>query len=161
MIRHFLVLFLVFILANSANAIMMGADVTEMVTAPFSLHRTGDNDIPVPKTVQKAMDLFSADEDEVDLSGYVKAVQQKVKANYNPPQVEGSPNVVVFFKLTRMGRLESCKVIKSSGDMMFDHAAVRAIQMAAPFDYLPSNYEKDILKIQYTFTKSSMSVNYF
>lgn len=159
--RLFFVIFVLLLSVGSASAFMLGADVTEMVTAPFSLHRTGDNDIPVPKSVQKAMDLFSTDDDEIDLSGYIKELQEKVKSNFNPPQVDGSPTTVVFFKLTRTGRLDSFKIIKSSGDELFDHASVRAIQMSAPFDYLPSGYEKDLLKIQYTFTKHGMSVNYF
>ena len=161
MLRLFLGILVSVFIVNSANAFMMGADVAEMVTAPFSLHKTGDNDIPVPKSVQKAMDLFSSDDEEVDLSGYMKILQQKVEDNFNPPEVEGSPTTVVFFKLTRTGRLDSFKVIKSSGNELFDHASVRAIQMSAPFDYLPSGYEKDLLKVQYTFTKRGMSVNYF
>ena len=73
MLRLFLGLLVSLLIVNSANAFMMGADVAEMVTAPFTLHKTGDNDIPVPKSVQKAMDLFSSDDEEVDLSGYVKS----------------------------------------------------------------------------------------
>lgn len=161
MVKRLLVLIITLQIVNSANAFMLGSDVTEMVTAPFSLHRTGDNDIPMPKSVQKAMDLFSTENEEVDLTSYIKEIQQKIKNNFNPPQVEGSPSTVVLFKLTRTGRLESFKIIKSSGDDLFDHAAARAIQMSAPFDYLPSEYEKDILKIQYTFTKHGMSINYF
>lgn len=158
--RVFLTLLVIFILSNPANAFMMGADVAEMVTAPFTLHRTNGNE-SMPKFMQKAEDLFTPEDEEVDLTGYIRILQQKVKDNFNPPQVEGSPTTVVLFKLTRTGRLDSYKVIKSSGDDLFDHASVRAIQMAAPFDYLPSGYEKDLLKIQYTFTKHGMSVNYF
>ena len=161
MVKRLLAVVLTLQIATSAHAFMMGADVAEMVTAPFTIHKTGDNDIPIPKTVQKAMDLFAADDEEVDLSGYIKNLQDEVKANFVLPEIQGSPTTVVFFKVTRTGRLDSLKVIKSSGDELFDHASVRAIQMAAPFEYLPSGFEKDLLKIQYTFTKHGMSVNYF
>lgn len=140
---------------------MLGSDVAEMVTAPFMMHKTGDNDIPIPKTIQKAMDMFSADDEDVDLSGYVKVVQQKVFSNFKPQNIEGSPNVVILFKLTKRGRLDSYKIIKPSKDELFDHAAVRAIQMSAPFEHLPDDYEKELLKLQFTFTKHGISVNYF
>ena len=161
MVKRLLVLIITLQIANSANAFMLGSDVTEMVTAPFTLHKTGDNEIPMPKSVQKAMDLFSTDEDDVDLTGYIKNLQQKIKTNFHLPEIQGSPTTVVLFKITRTGRIDSYKIIKSSGDELFDHASVRAIQMSAPFDYLPNEYEKDLLKIQYTFTKHGMSVNYF
>jgi TonB family protein len=146
---------------TSPASAMMGADLTDLVTAPFSLHKTGDNDIPVPKTMQKAMDLFSSDEEEVDLSGYVKVVQQKVISNFKPQQVEGSPNTVILFKITNRGRIDSYKIIKPSKDELFDYAAVRAVQMSAPFEYLPDEYDKDVLKLQFTFTKHGISINYF
>ncbi len=161
MVKRLLTVILTLQIATSAHAFMMGADVAEMVTAPFTIHKTGDNDIPIPKTVQKAMDLFATEDEEVDLSGYMKNLQNKVRANFNLPEVQGSPTTVILFKITRRGRLDSYKIIKSSGDDLFDHASVRAIQLSAPFDYLPSGYEKDLLKIQYTFTKHGMSVNYF
>ena len=160
MIKHVFVLFLILLFVNPAKA-MMGADLTDLVTAPFSLHKTGDNDIPVPKSMQKAMDLFSPENEEVDLSGYVKTLQQKVISNFKPPQIEGSPSSVILFKITKRGRIDSYKVLKSSKEELFDYAAVKSVQMSAPFEYLPDDYEKDILKIQFTFTKHGISVNYF
>ena len=158
--RFLFTLFVLCISVNAANALMLGSDITEMVTAPFSMHRTNGNEA-LPKFMQRATEMFATEDDEVDLSGYVKALQDKVKSNFNPPEIAGSPSVVILFKVGKMGRLESYKILKSSGDVLYDHAAVRAIQASAPFDYLPSEYEKELLKVQYTFSKHTMSVNYF
>ncbi len=160
MIRYIFVILVILLFSNSANAFMMGSDITEMVTAPFTLHRTNGNE-SMPRFMQKAEELFTPEEEEVDLSGYIKAIQAKINSNFNPPEVEGSPSVVILFKITTRGRLDSFKILKSSGNELYDHAAVRAIQMSAPFDYLPSGYEKELLKVQYTFSKHATSVNYF
>ncbi len=160
MVKLLLSLLVLMLSINATNAFMLGSDVADMVTAPFSMHRTSGNEV-MPKFMQRASDLFSEDSEEVDIVPYIKKLQEKVKSNFNPPAFEGSPTTVVLFKVSRSGRLESFKVIKSSNNELFDHAAVRAIQMSAPFDNLPNGFEKDVLKVQYTFSKNAMSVNYF
>ena len=160
MLRFLLSLLVCILTMNCANAFMLGSDVADMVTAPFSMHRTSGNEV-MPKFMQRASDLFSEDSEDVDIAPYVKKLQQKVKSNFNPPAFEGTPTTVVLFKVSKNGRLESFKIIKSSNDELFDHAAVRAIQMSAPFDKFPDGFEKDILKIQFTFSKNTTSVNYF
>lgn len=139
---------------------MMGAELTDMVTAPFSMHKTSGNDV-MPKFLQNSSDMLDKNLDDVDMSAYVKSLQQKIVSNFNPPKFVGSPTVVVFFKISNNGRLESCKIIKSSNDDLYDYAALKAVKMSAPFDYLPVGYEKDVLKIQLTITKNAMSLNYF
>lgn len=139
---------------------MMGADLSEMVTAPFSMHRTSGNEA-MPRFMQTATEMFSADVEEVDMSGYVKVLQQKILSNFNPPKFEGSPSAVLFFKVSHNGRMESCKIIKSSGNELYDYAVVQSVKTSAPFEYLPSGYEGDVLKVQVTFTRNAMSINYF
>ena len=160
MLRVLLGIFVLFLSISSANAFMLGSDVTEMVTAPFSMHRTNGNEA-MPRVMQRAMDMFEPEAEDVDLSGYVKVIQQKVISNFKPQQVEGSPNTVILFKITKRGRIDSYKVLKPSKDELFDYAAVRAVKISEPFEYLPDEYEKDILKLQFTFTKHGISVNYF
>jgi TonB family protein len=59
--------------------------------------------------------------------------------------------LVVSFNIGRSGRLMGVSVVRSSGHPEADQAAIRAVQMSAPFRGLPAGHPDNDLAIQFTF----------
>ena len=62
--------------------------------------------------------------------------------------------VEVFFRIDRNGRLAvSPRPTTSSGEALFDQAAMRAVAAAAPFPPLPREYEGQSLGVRFAFVQ--------
>ena len=86
-----------------------------------------------------------------DFGPYMRELQRRIKANWNPPQGNESKRVVLLFSIAKDGRLLGVKVLKSSGLQAADRAAISAVEMTAPFKPLPSEYKRSSVDIQFTF----------
>lgn len=62
----------------------------------------------------------------------------------------GGGEGVVTFSIMRNGAPTDLRMSSSSGDSMFDAAAVESVQAAAPFPPLPSGFSEPFLKIHLT-----------
>ena len=82
-------------------------------------------------------------------SGYMAHLQRRIKRNWFPPKSAMSKHVVVEFKILRNGTMEDARVTQSAGDLS-DRAALRALELAAPFQPLPAGSSPDVT-IQFTF----------
>lgn len=82
---------------------------------------------------------------------YMRALESKIKQNWHPPKGDRSKRVVLNFKIGKRGELLSVVVAKSSGSPENDNAAVKAVQMSAPFRALPPEYTKSSVDINFTF----------
>jgi TonB family protein len=67
------------------------------------------------------------------------------------PGVAGSFQTTVMFKILRNGQIADLKVEVPSGLSSLDLSALRAVQTAAPFPPLPSEYEDQFLIIHLVF----------
>lgn len=88
---------------------------------------------------------------EPDFGPYMRELQRRIKANWNPPVDYRTKRVTVLFKVEKSGRLASCSVFQSSGNKDADKAAVDAIFNTAPFRPLPQEYSGKSIDIQFTF----------
>lgn len=88
---------------------------------------------------------------------YMLGVDKKVKLYWNPPKSDQDYKVVVLFRIEHDGYLKSIEVIRPSGSIEADKAAINAVVSAVPFDPLPSDYKKDILPVQFTFDYNRLS----
>ncbi len=88
---------------------------------------------------------------EPDFGPYMKELQRRIKLNWDPPKGNESKTVVLLFKIARDGRLLSCKVHKSSGLPSADQAALKAVELTAPFRPLPGDFKGQSIDIQFTF----------
>lgn len=79
---------------------------------------------------------------KVSQEQYMKSLQKKIKAEWNPPARKQKKNVVVLFSISKNGQLISPKIKTSSGDDEMDDAALMALERAAPFDPLPESILK-------------------
>lgn len=60
-------------------------------------------------------------------------------------------STVVGFRIQRNGKIEGVKVDKSSGNKLFDFAALSSAEQAAPFPPLPSDYKDSVLDVHVEF----------
>ncbi len=88
---------------------------------------------------------------EPDFGPYMRELQRRIRANWDPPKGNESKRVVLLFKIAKDGRLLSCRVLKSSGLPNADKAAMNAVQLTAPFKPLPAGYRESSVDIQFTF----------
>lgn len=88
---------------------------------------------------------------ESDFGPYMRELQRRIKANWNPPVDYRTKRVTVLFKVEKSGNLASCSVFQSSGNKDADKAAVDAISKTAPFRPLPPEYSGKSIDIQFTF----------
>lgn len=96
---------------------------------------------------------------QVDFGPYMRDLQRRIKANWNPPKGNESKRVVLLFSIAKDGRLLGVKVSKSSGLQAADRAAISAVQVSAPFKPLPSDYKKSSVDIEFTFDYSVFGVS--
>lgn len=88
---------------------------------------------------------------EPDFGPYMRELQRRIKLNWDPPKGNESKTVVLLFKIARDGRLISCRVHRSSGLPSADQAALKAVELTAPFRPLPADFKGQSIDIQFTF----------
>lgn len=88
---------------------------------------------------------------EPDFGPYMRELQRRIKLNWDPPKGNESKRVVLLFKIAKDGRLLSCRVHKSSGMPSADQAALKAVELTAPFRPLPGDFKGQSIDIQFTF----------
>ena len=82
---------------------------------------------------------------------YIDHVNKKIEANWNPPEITNTDEIVVKFNIGKEGNLINSKTVKSSGSIEADRAAISAIEKSSPFEPLPVNYKGDSLQVEYKF----------
>lgn len=88
---------------------------------------------------------------EPDFGPYMRELQKRIKMNWDPPKGNESKRVVLLFKIAKDGRLLTCRVSKSSGLPSADQAALKAVELTAPFRPLPADFKGQSIDIQFTF----------
>lgn len=88
---------------------------------------------------------------EPDFGPYMRELQRRIKLNWDPPKGNESKTVVLLFKIAKDGRLLSCRVHRGSGLPSADQAALKAVELTAPFRPLPADFKGQSIDIQFTF----------
>jgi protein TonB len=78
---------------------------------------------------------------------YVERMLTAIEANWRRPSVTARLETVLFFRISREGRISGLTVMAASGNNGFDLAALRAVQNADPLPPLPAKYRKDSLEV--------------
>ena len=81
---------------------------------------------------------------------YISQVRQMLWAAWQKRMPASSGEGVVVFAIMRNGAYTDLRMESSSGDDDFDAAAMAAVQAAAPFPALPSDFGEPFLKIHLT-----------
>ncbi|MBM3221959.1 MAG: TonB family protein [Candidatus Rokubacteria bacterium] len=82
---------------------------------------------------------------------YLRLVQGKIGERWDPVARDGTQPQVVF-EIGRDGKIAGLKVEKSSGNPLYDQAALRAITEATPFPPLPEAFKASFLRVHLGFT---------
>ncbi len=139
-----------------------------------------ETDIPLPKPsmLQNTESLFSEDmkerEDlkqvpaaengELEQSGitanfsdfpypwYISLIRNALSNEWMTKMPSsGTMQAVIRFDIMRDGSLKKLKVDKSSGNRLFDNAAMNSVKSSAPFEALPDNFHEKKLSVHVEF----------
>ena len=113
---------------------------------------------PEDKPMDVSMQEGSQTEVAVDAprfpySYYLSAIERKVSENWLSSQGgrDGGISCIVYFRLSRSGRVSDLRIEIPSGNAYFDRSALRAIRSADPFPPLPRAFGESWLGIHFTF----------
>ena len=79
-------------------------------------------------------------------------VAQKWHTDTLDPRIRTLPTAIVTFEIQRNGQVRNVRVAQSSGNMVLDYSAQRAVAEASPFDALPAAYSGSSATIEFWFT---------
>lgn len=93
--------------------------------------------------------------EEIDWTPFMNDMEAKIKQNWQvPPETNKSKGTTLIFKVNKNGELISVSLMRSSGVVENDEAAIAAVKAAAPFRKLPDEYKKSFLTLDFTFDYS-------
>lgn len=83
---------------------------------------------------------------------YLRQLHAKVKERWAPPPLTGRPErTVVLFEIGRDGEIAAPRIEHSSGNPLYDQAALRAVLEARPFPPLPPEFKGQSLRVHFGF----------
>jgi TonB family protein len=83
---------------------------------------------------------------------YLATVKRKIASNWQVPGTTGGLiHCRVYFRITRSGSIDSPAVETSSGNFLFDQAALRAVVEASPLPALPGGFGDGYLGVHFSF----------
>jgi protein TonB len=83
---------------------------------------------------------------------YLAVVQSKIEQNFRPPPgLRGNALATISFTIQKTGMISNVALAKSSGILLIDQAAERAVRAAGRFPPLPPQYDKGQLDIYFEF----------
>jgi protein TonB len=86
---------------------------------------------------------------------YLQVLQQRISSKWRASELDARlknvPTCVVAFEILRDGRVQSLRVVQSSGNQELDLSALRAVTEASPFEPLPPGYQGSVAKMEVGF----------
>jgi protein TonB len=83
---------------------------------------------------------------------YIALIQFRIESNWQPPfSGQGQLLATVYFKIRRNGEVTDVKLEQSSGSIVFDQAAQRAVYSANPMPPLPAGSGLETLGVHFDF----------
>ena len=107
--------------------------------------------LPNSNRDRQAPSGIDASSQNIDITSYLNQLQQRVKQQWLPEVSQSSRRTVLNFTINRSGQLSNLQLAQTSGFSLTDQAAFNAIQRAAPFAPLPTEYMSNHIDIQFTF----------
>ena len=122
---------------------------------PAVVARRSVDPIPLgkPNAASSSTGSIAVDASDFPFTYYLRLIQSKIGERWTPPRAAatGGERVVVLFEIQRDGAVREPSVEKSSGNNLYDQAAVRAIMEASPFPPLPPEFKASSLRVHFGF----------
>jgi TonB family protein len=87
--------------------------------------------------------------------GYLERMVNKIAREWQRTENRRPLRALVYFRVERSGRVGGTEVQESSGDFLFDQAALRAVADASPMPPLPDGYTGDYLGVYFDFNEET------
>lgn len=96
---------------------------------------------------------ISLDTDDFPFAYYLVTMKRKIAALWQVPRTSPGEGMYcqVYFRVRRDGSIQSPAVATSSGNFLFDQAALRAVVQASPLPALPGGFTDDYLGVHFSF----------
>ncbi len=92
---------------------------------------------------------------EFPFSYYLAALRSRIQSNWEPPYQAARSSIsrkaLIYFKIQRNGEISDVVIENSSGDRLFDQAALRAVTLANPLPPLPFDFPERALGVHFEF----------
>jgi protein TonB len=96
--------------------------------------------------------VMKIDAEEFPFPYYLVQVQNLIERNWRAPfSGQGQRTTTVYFKISRSGQVEDVTLEQSSGNALFDQAAMRAVYYANPLPPLPAASGLQSLGVHFDF----------
>jgi len=130
-----------------------GAGFGAPAAVPFSLRNKREAAAPNPAPALPSVGAPSLDVADFSYAGYLRQVLQKVQGEWQRQnQVhEPSQKPLVFVEIQRDGSILTPKIEQTSGNQLYDQAALRAVVAASPFLPLPADWPRPSLRVVFRF----------
>jgi TonB family protein len=95
----------------------------------------------------------SLDASDFPYAWYLRQVLQKVEGAWQRQNQRSEPTEKprIFVEIQRDGSIRTPKIERSSGNALYDQAALRAVVDASPFPPLPQEWPRSSLRIEFSF----------
>ncbi|MBI4772913.1 MAG: cell envelope integrity protein TolA [Deltaproteobacteria bacterium] len=90
---------------------------------------------------------------------YKTNIWNKVRSNWSYPDIMSGgfgPEALVMVKVQRDGSIVGFRLVKPSGDQLFDQSVLRAVQHSNPFPPFPDGYVKSYEEIELRFSLADL-----
>ena len=96
---------------------------------------------------------MALDVEDFPFAYYLATIKRKIAANWRVPGTAqgGEIHCRVYFTINKDGSLDSPVIETSSGNFLFDQAALRAVIQANPLPPLPGGFADDYLGVHFSF----------
>ena len=95
---------------------------------------------------------ISADFSDFPYPWYISLVRNSLSNKWMTKMPSsGEMTAVIFFNIKRNGTIKGLKVEKSSGNRLFDNAALNSVESSAPFEVLPDDFLEKNLSVHVEF----------
>lgn len=112
-----------------------------------------------PDTMQVQL-IFLGGKEAVDFAPYMRDLQYNIRSKWDPPKFSESKRVILLMKIAKDGRLLAASIFQSSGNKVYDDAALEAVYNAQPFKPLPEGFKGWSIDIQFTLDYNVNGVSY-
>lgn len=108
---------------------------------------------PAVPNLPQGMKVLAAEGVSPEGSYYLGMILTKISQHWRNPYQGGRQAIraTIYFKIDRQGNLLEAALEKSSGDALFDQAAIRAVYQAKNFPPFPQEMKLSVLGVHFEF----------